>query len=106
MRLANWTELVKTLKDDLANIPPPTEIETMQEFNDRLKVLNIMIQNTIKKHIKLTTPSPYLKRWWTKELASEKKKMQQLGGDQDTTDKIPSTQYMMNPGANTTVTRK
>ncbi|KAF8223896.1 hypothetical protein L208DRAFT_1515704 [Tricholoma matsutake] len=79
-RLADWTELVKTLKDDLANIPPPTEIVTMQEFDDKLKVLNITIQNAIEKHVKLTTPSPYSKRWWTKELASKKKKMQQLRG--------------------------
>jgi hypothetical protein len=34
----------------------------------------------IEKHVKLMTPSPYSKRWWTKELVSEKKKMQQLGG--------------------------
>ena len=79
-RLTDWTELVKTLKDDLANAPPPTEIASIQEFNDKLKTLNEKIQNAIEKHVKLTTPSPYSKRWWTKELADEKKKMQQLGG--------------------------
>jgi hypothetical protein len=79
-RLTDWTELVKTLKDDLANIPPPTEIASIQEFSDKLNILNEKIQNTIEKHIKLTTPSPYSKRWCTKDLADEKKKMQQLGG--------------------------
>ena len=78
-RLTDWTELVKTLKEDLANIPPPTEITSIQEFDDKLKTLNEKIQNTIETHVKLTTPSPYSKRWWTKELADEKKKMQQLG---------------------------
>jgi hypothetical protein len=34
----------------------------------------------IKKHVKLTKPSPYSKRWWSTNLAKEKKKMQQLGG--------------------------
>ena len=62
-RLTDWTELVKTLKDDLANIPPPAEITSIQEFNDKLKVLNEKIQNAIEKHVKLTTPSPYSKRW-------------------------------------------
>jgi len=79
-RLTDWKEMVKTLKGDLANIPPPTEIANIQEFNNRLKTLNERIQNAIEKHVKLMTPSPYSKRWWTKELADEKKKMQQLGG--------------------------
>jgi hypothetical protein len=79
-RLMDWTELVKTLKDDLANIPLPTEIASIQEFNDKLKTLNKKIQNTIEKHVKLTTMSLYLKRWWMKELVDEKKKKQQLGG--------------------------
>ena len=78
-RLTNWTELVKTLKDDLANIPPPTEITSIQEFDDKLKTLNKKIQNAIETHVKLTTPSTYSKRWWMKKLADEKKKMQQLG---------------------------
>ena len=39
-----------------------------------------MIQNAIKKHVKLTIPSLYAKRWWSSKLANEKKKRQQLGG--------------------------
>ncbi|KAF8223621.1 hypothetical protein L208DRAFT_1316011, partial [Tricholoma matsutake] len=84
-RLTDWTELFvgdKRLKQGspYTNIPLPTEIASIQEFNDKLKTLNKKIQNAIKKHVKLTTPSPYSKRWWTKELPDEKKKMQQLGG--------------------------
>jgi len=74
-RLMDWTELIKTLKDDLTNIPPPTEIASTQEFNNKLKILNEKIQNAIEKHVKLTTPSPYSKRWWTKELTDKKKRM-------------------------------
>jgi exonuclease III len=79
-RLADWPELVKTLKANLANLPPPTELENTEEFNDKLKALNEAIQDAIRKHVKLTKPSPYAKRWWTAELAEEKKKMRQLGG--------------------------
>ena len=79
-RLTDWTELIKTLKDNLTNIPPPTEIASIQEFNNKLKILNEKIQNAIEKHVKLTTPSPYSKRWWKKELTDEKKRMRQLGG--------------------------
>ncbi|KAF8234592.1 hypothetical protein L208DRAFT_1548324 [Tricholoma matsutake] len=73
-RLTDWTELVKTLKDDLTDIPLPTEIDSIQEFNHRLKTLNEKIQATIEKHVKLTTLSPYSKRWWMKELADKKRK--------------------------------
>jgi len=57
-----------------------TEIENIQEFNTALKNLNGAIQDTIEKHIKLTKPSPYSRRWGMLELTSEKKKTQQLGG--------------------------
>jgi len=79
-RLMNWTKLVKTIRENLTNIPPPTEIKNTQEFNTALKNLNGAIQDAIEKHVKLTKPSPYSKRWWMTELTNEKKKMQQLGG--------------------------
>ncbi|KAF8220065.1 hypothetical protein L208DRAFT_1034178, partial [Tricholoma matsutake] len=79
-RKADWPELIKMLKANLANIPLPTETDSIQEFDERLKNLNEKIQDAINKHVKLTTPCPYSKRWWTLELADKKKIMQQLGG--------------------------
>jgi hypothetical protein len=78
--LTNWTELVRSVRENPADIPPSAEIVGTQEFDIALKNLNGAIQNAIKKHVKLTKPSPYSKRWWTSDLANEKKKMQQLGG--------------------------
>ena len=78
-RLMDWTELVKSLKENLANIPAPTEIENIQDFNTALNNLNQVIQGAIEKHAKLTEPSPYSKRWWMTELANKKKAMQQQG---------------------------
>jgi len=78
-RLANWNELMKILKQNLANIPPPTEIDSIEEFDTKLKALNDAIRNAIGKTIKLTKPSPYAKRWWTMELTDAKKKMRQMG---------------------------
>jgi hypothetical protein len=37
---ANWTELGKTLKANLANLPTPTEIENIEAFDNKLKALN------------------------------------------------------------------
>jgi hypothetical protein len=79
-RLTDWTEFGKTLKSNLANLPMPTEIADAKTFNGKLKTLNDAIQDAITKHVKLMKPSPYMKRWWTSELMTEKKKTQQLGG--------------------------
>jgi hypothetical protein len=79
-RTTDWPEFVKTLKNNLANLPLPTEIENISDFNHRLKELNKAVHDTIKKHVKLSKPCPYSKRWWSNELAIEKKKMRQLGG--------------------------
>jgi predicted transcriptional regulator len=73
-------ELVKTLKESLANLPPPTEIKNIQAFDEKLKTLNNVIQDTINKHVEKAKPSPYSKRWWSTELSEEKKQMQQLAG--------------------------
>ena len=62
-RLTDWTEFVKTLKENLTNFPPPTEIKTAQDFDATLKSLNEAIQDTIEKHVKLAKPSLYSKRW-------------------------------------------
>ena len=74
-RLANWTELTKTLKQNLANIDAPTEIRSIEEFDSKLKALNDAIRDAIEKNVKLTKPSPYAKRWWTTELTKAKRKM-------------------------------
>jgi hypothetical protein len=77
-RMTTWSEFVETLKENLTNIPPLTEINNIEEFDDRLNSLNEAVQITLKKHIKLTKPSPYLKRWWTMELMNTKRKTRQL----------------------------
>ena len=79
-RLADWPELISTLKTNLANLPPPTEIADTQSFDNVLKALNHAIQDAVKKHVPISRPCPYSKRWWSTDLASEKKKTQQLGG--------------------------
>jgi hypothetical protein len=74
-RLADWPELVTTLKTNLDNLPSPTEITNIQDFDNKLDALNTAVQDAIKKHIQLTKLSPYSKRWWSTELVKEKMKM-------------------------------
>ena len=78
-RLTDWPEFLKTLNTNLTNIHRPTEIHNIATFLQRLNSLNKAIQDTVEKHVKLTTPSPYSKRWWSSDLSCEKKLMQQFG---------------------------
>jgi len=43
--------LVKSLKENLTNIPSPTEIESIQDFDMALNNLNQAIQEAIEKHV-------------------------------------------------------
>ena len=72
-RLTDWPEFLKTLDMNLTNIHRPTEIHNIATFIQRLNSLNKAIQDTVEKHVKLTTPSPYLKRWWSSDLSCKKK---------------------------------
>ena len=69
-------ELVKTLKENLTNLPLPTEIPSIQNFDKKLKMLNEAIQDAINKNVELSKPSPYSKWWWSPGLSEEKKQMQ------------------------------
>jgi len=64
------------LKENLANLPPPTEIPSILDFDEKLKMLNKVIQDTINKNMELSKPSPYSKWWWSQGLTKEKKQMQ------------------------------
>jgi len=64
------------LKENLTNLPPPTEIPSIPNFDEKLKTLNEVIQDTINKNVELSKPSPYSKQWWLPELSEEKKQMQ------------------------------
>jgi len=79
-RQVNWMELVKTLKENLTNLPLPTEIPSIQNFDKKLKMLNEAIQDAINKNVELSKPSPYSKWWWSPGLSEEKKQMQWLAG--------------------------
>jgi hypothetical protein len=87
-RLANWNELTKVLKQNLANIPPPAEIDLTEEFDAKLKALNVAIKDAIGKTVELTKPSPYAKQWWTIELMEAKKENMTTGSKI----KIPPTE--------------
>jgi hypothetical protein len=42
-------------------------------FHATLEQLDLVIKAAITKHVPMSKPSPYSKRWWSKELAALKK---------------------------------
>ena len=68
----DWPKLLTTLKENLDNILPPEQIMSIASFNHKLNDLNTAMWGIIDKHVKLSKPSPYSKRWWSTDLAKEK----------------------------------
>ena len=49
-----------------------------EEFYEKINKLDSAIKSAIKEHVLMMKPSPYMKRWWTKELAGMKKHKEHL----------------------------
>ena len=68
-RDTEWTDFNKTLSNNLNDLPPPSTITSIATFNNRLNKINEAVQDMIDKHVKISMPCPYSKRWWLKDLA-------------------------------------
>lgn len=76
-RMVDWKEFRKTLEEELAKIPQPHEILSVQEMNEMAGELTKAIQNTIDKQVPLRKPFPNSRRW-THELSQMKKTLNKL----------------------------
>jgi hypothetical protein len=77
--LVDWAEFNKDLKTRLEEIPQPTEIQTKEEADRKLKQLSEIVEGTIERHVPLTKPCPYSKRWWNKDLTKLRKEVRRMG---------------------------
>jgi len=78
-RETDWGEFNETLATNLNATPPPQELTTKVQFNEALANLTQAITNTIEERVPKSKPSPYAKRWWTKDLDRERKQVHKLG---------------------------
>jgi len=74
-RAMDWEELKKILDDELLEMEAPRELNSKEELRDALKRLEAAITRTIEKVVPRKKPSPYVKRWWTKELEMARKEV-------------------------------
>ena len=71
-RAMDWNEFRNSLKINLATIQVMEEFKTTEAFQQQIERLDTAIKATIKDQVPVSKPSPYTKRWWTKDLTCMK----------------------------------
>ena len=66
--LVDWDKFWKHLTM-LNKLPAPTEIRTLKVFDSSLTSVTTVINTAVAANIPCSNPSPFAKRWWTKELS-------------------------------------
>jgi endonuclease/exonuclease/phosphatase family metal-dependent hydrolase len=77
----DWEEFREHLANKLSNILPPDELTTHVQFQEALTTLTRCISETVEAKVPKSNPSPYAKRWWSKELEAERKGVRKLARD-------------------------
>jgi ribonuclease HI len=75
----DWMEFRKVLKGELEKMGEPKEIRELSEFKEALRHVERSIEEAVSKTVPFKEPSPFRKRWWTKELTEIRKKFQKAG---------------------------
>jgi hypothetical protein len=78
-RATDWEELKSVLDKELLKLEAPRELNSKEDLINALDMLKAAITRTINKVVPRKKPSPYAKRWWTKELETARKKVRKLG---------------------------
>ena len=63
---------------EITRIPDPAPIDTQEDFTTAVDNVINAIQNAVKTTIKVSKPSRYSKRWWSKELDDMRKHKNKL----------------------------
>jgi ribonuclease HI len=73
-----WEDLTKDLKTELDKLPTPHVLRSTDEFKTSLKDFEDTLSRVIDKHVPLTKPSPYQKRWWSPALKKKRTEVRKL----------------------------
>ncbi|KAF7783210.1 hypothetical protein Agabi119p4_2586 [Agaricus bisporus var. burnettii] len=74
-RMTDWECFRRVLEEKLGYTGYKEELETKEELEEAIEELTKILQETIEEVIPDTKISPYMKRWWTKELEALKKEL-------------------------------
>lgn len=73
-RETDWEDFREELKVQLATIPNPKELKTADEIDEALDHLEAAVSRTADRVVPQKRPTPYARRWWTKELRKARDK--------------------------------
>ena len=79
-RQANWICVNEDLAQHLEADLPAARIVSSKEFKLKVNELVHIIKEVLGDHLKERWSSPFIRRWWTKELTQLKKQQNQLSG--------------------------
>jgi hypothetical protein len=77
-RDVDWPELIKDMKTELAKLPIPHTLRDIPEFETSLEGFMKTLDTVIEKHVPITKPSPFKKRWWSKDLSKMRNQVRKL----------------------------
>ncbi|KDR73224.1 hypothetical protein GALMADRAFT_1341572, partial [Galerina marginata CBS 339.88] len=79
-RATDWEAFTEHLKEGLEAMEAPREFEEgeVAEMEEARRSLEEVVQKSITQHVPMSKPTPYSKRWWTKDLAKAKAAAQKL----------------------------
>ena len=83
MKEAEWDDMLEFIHTKLSGQPHPAPITSTADMDKKIKFLDDMVQEAIKKFVPLTKITPYTKRWWMKDLLHMRWEMKKLGAKSD-----------------------
>ena len=78
LRGADFKTINENLQKLLAERCPPKRIRSKEELENTVNTLVNAIQEAVDEVVPVSKPSPFVKRWWTKELTEIKKTKNKL----------------------------
>jgi hypothetical protein len=76
-RMADWPKFIEAF-DERAMVISTMEITMIEDFQERLVALDKAVADTIAEHVLMAKQSPFMKHWWTVDLAAAKKATHKL----------------------------
>ena len=79
--MADWPAVNEILDNRLQVESPAVRIQTKDEFITKVDDLVRIVTEVLNENLEPTSPSPYARRWWTKELSKLRKKQNKLSSE-------------------------
>jgi ribonuclease HI/endonuclease/exonuclease/phosphatase family metal-dependent hydrolase len=77
-REVDWEIFNRALETRLLTLPAPVPLRSKAEADHRLAELERTLKVVIDAQVPIVKPCPYVKRWWSKELAAQRKEVKRM----------------------------